>query len=350
VNGLYKNNSTKWNNIMTVRWGIAGLGNIAHRFAGDLTAHCQNGTLQAVAANDVQRAALFATQYQCSHSYGSYLELANDDSVDAVYVATINPLHRNVVELFLNHGKHVLVEKPAFTNIADWDAMAKLAKENHLLLAEAMKSVVFPAYQQLRQFIIDNHIEITTIEAAFGTANAYDLNNRLFDATLSGGATLDVGVYGLWLYVDLCHALNIDVPIPQVIIETDNHQSAVDEHVMFHFNPSQTNVITGKIGASITRDLPKCAVMTGPNITITIEEKWWNPRVINIVYCGESMQISTPEVSGGFDYQIEHVSQLILAKQCHSPILRGESSRKVLEIMETALVQHGFKHIAYPNI
>jgi predicted dehydrogenase len=335
---------------MTVKWGIAGLGNIAHRFASDLTAHCQNGNLQAVAANDIHRAALFATQYQCNHSYGSYLELANDDSVDAVYVATINPLHRSVVELFLHHGKHVLVEKPAFTNVADWDAMAKLAKENHLMLVEAMKSVAFPAYQQLRKFIIDNQIMITTVEAAFGTANTYDVNNRLFDATLSGGATLDVGVYGLWLYIDLCHALNIDVPVPQVVIETDNHDSKVDEHVIFHFNPSQTNVVDGKIGASITRNLSKHAIMTGPDITITIEEKWWNPRVIDVVYRGEMMQISTPEVSGGFDYQIEHVSQLILAKQYHSPILRGESSRKVIEIMETALVQHGFKHLAYPDI
>jgi predicted dehydrogenase len=334
---------------MTVRWGIAGLGNIAHRFASDLTLHCLHGHLHAVAAKDANRSKQFAAKYNGTQSYGSYLELANDPAVDAVYIATINPLHRQVVELFLRHGKHVLVEKPAFTNVADWDAMVKLANDNNILLAEAMKSVVFPAYQQLRQFIIDHHIEITAIEAAFGTANKYDKNSRLFNANLSGGATLDVGVYGLWLYVDICQALNIEVITPQVTIASDYGDSQVDEHVIFQFQASQSHPISGHIGASITRNLRKCALLTGPDVTITIQEKWWNPRVIDIVYRDHVIQLSTPERSSGFDYQIEHVSKLILSQQHHSPILRRETSRKVIELMETALVQHGFQSLAYPN-
>ncbi|MEI8641237.1 Gfo/Idh/MocA family oxidoreductase [Pseudoalteromonas sp. Hal099] len=48
--------------------------------------------------------------------------------VDVVYVATIHPCHKELVALFLAHNKHVFVEKPAFTNVKDWDEMLNLAK------------------------------------------------------------------------------------------------------------------------------------------------------------------------------------------------------------------------------
>ena len=122
-----------------VRWGIAGLGKIAHRFAADLTQNVDNACLYAVAARDEQRADAFAQQYQAEHAYSSYQAMAEDPNVDVVYIATIHPFHKSMVELLLNHGKHVLVEKPAFTNTQDWDDMKALADKQGLVLMEAMK-------------------------------------------------------------------------------------------------------------------------------------------------------------------------------------------------------------------
>lgn len=83
-----------------IRWAIAGLGKVAHRFAADLTQHANNDDLYAVAARDKGRASAFSKVYGCEVSYGSYCALAKDANVNVVYVATIHPLHKCLVELF----------------------------------------------------------------------------------------------------------------------------------------------------------------------------------------------------------------------------------------------------------
>ena len=143
-----------------IKWGIAGLGNIANRFATAVTEHCLHSELYAVAARDHSRAATFANKFGCHKAYGSYEEMANDPSVEAVYIATVHPYHQPLAELFLKNNKHVLVEKPAFTNLADWLKMKALAKQNGVMLLEAMKTVVFPAYRELQSFLVDNNIQI----------------------------------------------------------------------------------------------------------------------------------------------------------------------------------------------
>ena len=45
-------------------------------------------------------------------TYGSYQELAEDPDVDVVYVNAIHTTHKDMTVLMLQHGKHVLSEKP----------------------------------------------------------------------------------------------------------------------------------------------------------------------------------------------------------------------------------------------
>ncbi len=51
----------------------------------------------------------------------------NDPAVDAAVIATPAATHAGLVERFLNAGKHVLVEKPLTTNVADANRLAALA-------------------------------------------------------------------------------------------------------------------------------------------------------------------------------------------------------------------------------
>ncbi|MGB1281285.1 MAG: Gfo/Idh/MocA family oxidoreductase, partial [Vibrio cyclitrophicus] len=69
-----------------IKWGIAGLGNIANRFATALTEHCSHGELYAVSARDHSRATLFADKFGCDKAYGSYEAMAQDPDVQAVYI------------------------------------------------------------------------------------------------------------------------------------------------------------------------------------------------------------------------------------------------------------------------
>lgn len=68
--------------------------------------------------------------------YGSYEELCTDSEVDMVYVATIHLVHFDHIVLALNHGKHVLVEKPMTMNTKQTASVIELAKAKKLFLME----------------------------------------------------------------------------------------------------------------------------------------------------------------------------------------------------------------------
>ncbi|MBD1556286.1 Gfo/Idh/MocA family oxidoreductase [Vibrio sp. S9_S30] len=324
-----------------IKWGIAGLGNIAKRFATALTQHSDNAELYAVAARDSHRAQTFGEEYGCHTVYGSYEALAKDPNVQAIYVATVHPYHQPLTELFLSHNKHVLVEKPAFTNVADWLAMRALAQKQGVLLLEAMKTVAFPAYQALKHYLVENNIQLTSIEAGFGNEHDFDPDLFIFNHELAGGTTLDVGVYGLWLYCDLCDTLGVKVSSPFVKMSTSFEQSKVDEDALFTFD----GTISGVISASIVKNLPRAAVLKGRNVTITLHEKWWNPSHISIETQHDCFSIDQPIKGNGFEYEIEHFSQLLLDKKCESAVLKPHVTEQVLSIMEQSLEIAGYEHL-----
>lgn len=336
-----------------LRWGIAGAGKIAHRFASDLVQHAQYGVLHGVAARDPARAAQFAAecaalateqataQPMTIGSYGSYQTLAEDPQIEAVYIALIHPFHRPVAELMLRHGKHVLVEKPAFTSVADWDAMQQLAHANGLLLLEAMKSVAFPAYRQLVDLIQQQALPTQHLRAAFGGWHAADCGLPIFDPKTCGGATLDVGVYPLWLYADLCRQLGVDASTPLAELTAVSPDCPVDGVAVYH----SSGALRAELGSAIVADLPRHAELGGPGLAIHIAEKWWNPQHIQIDWQGQRQLIDAPIIGGGFQFEADHFAQLARAGALDSPILRQSVSRQVIGWMEQMLRSQGFGHL-----
>ena len=47
-----------------------------------------------------------------ARAVGDYEELAKSEDVDIVYVSNLHPAHKDTAVLMMNHGKHVLCEKP----------------------------------------------------------------------------------------------------------------------------------------------------------------------------------------------------------------------------------------------
>ena len=103
-----------------VRWGIAGAGNIANKFAKAIK-NVEGATLVAVASRSEERGKAFADKYDIENVFTSYEEMAESDKIDAVYVATAHPFHKSCSEIFLNAKKHVLCEKPAVLSETDFD-------------------------------------------------------------------------------------------------------------------------------------------------------------------------------------------------------------------------------------
>ena len=79
----------------SLRWGISAPGNIARGFAGDLQL-VDDATIAAVGSRRLATAQSFAAEFGAAAAYGSYDEVANDPSVDVVYVANPHAFHEPV--------------------------------------------------------------------------------------------------------------------------------------------------------------------------------------------------------------------------------------------------------------
>lgn len=90
------------------------------------------------ASRDGARARAFADELDGDGSYGSYAGALEDEEVDAAVVLTPPHRHRELVEAALEHGRDALVEKPAFPEPADFEAVREVARRTgrRVLVAE----------------------------------------------------------------------------------------------------------------------------------------------------------------------------------------------------------------------
>ena len=121
----------------TINWGIIGLGKIAHKFATDILT-VDGAKLYAVASRNQDKADDFAKKYNATKAFDSYEALVKDPNIDVVYIATPHALHKENTLLCLEHNIAVLCEKPFAMNVAEVQEMITKAKENNVLLMEAL--------------------------------------------------------------------------------------------------------------------------------------------------------------------------------------------------------------------
>jgi predicted dehydrogenase len=115
--------------------------------------------------------------------------------VDAVYVATHNGLHRELVVHALQAGKHVLCEKPLGRSADECREMVAAADAADRHLVEAFMYRHHPQIAEARRRVADGAIgEVTAVEASFHFHLARPDDVRL-RREWGGGALMDVGCY-----------------------------------------------------------------------------------------------------------------------------------------------------------
>ena len=183
-----------------VRWGIVGLGRIAKLFAEDLQL-VKDAELVAVASNSLERAEAFASTFGAQNYYDNYESLFQDELVDVVYVATLHHTHAAVSIAAMNHGKHVLCEKPVAINARETEEMVAASKANQVFFMEAFWSRFNPSIVKIKELVDAGEIgKLRYINAEF---TFYKLDDdpkaRSLNVDLAGGSLLDMGVYPIFL-------------------------------------------------------------------------------------------------------------------------------------------------------
>lgn len=312
-----------------VRWGILGCGGIAVRMARVLSGE-PDAQIIAVAARDLKRAEAFAKEYGAETAYGSYEELARDSRVDAVYIATIHPTHAAAIELCLRAGKAVLCEKPLTMSAEEAQRLFELAKQQGVLLVEAMWTRFLPAWQEARRLAADGVIgEVQSMDADFSGCVPFNSNGRLFDPAQGGGTLWDVGVY-------CCHvALHILGRDYQSVSAAGRRaDNGVDS-----FAAVTLAYPKGKV-ALLTCAWDRCGAVTariyGTDGWMELPEMFAAAE-LRLHVSGKETQTLTFPQEDGFVYEVREFHRLLRAGAVSSDVVPPEDTVAALRIIEQAL-------------
>ena len=123
-----------------VKYVLVGFGGIAENRVAKEGFACDRGRFkplkvaQLVGATDLNQSRQGAAEALGLKWYSTLEAVLCDKSVDGVYIATNNASHAKLAIAALKAGKHVIVEKPIATSVADAKAMNRLAKAKKLSL------------------------------------------------------------------------------------------------------------------------------------------------------------------------------------------------------------------------
>jgi len=135
-------------------------------------------------------------------------EIANDPTVDFVYVGLVDSVHHEYAKKFLDAGKNVIVEKPFTTSVAQAQDLIDAALSKKLFLFEAVTTLHQPNFFAIRDALKDIG-EIKFVQCNFSQySSRYDAYKEksvapAFDPKLFGGALMDVNIYNLNFVVGL---------------------------------------------------------------------------------------------------------------------------------------------------
>lgn len=177
-------------------WGIVGTGWIGGEMAQTLSD--KHGEIYSITSTNSKELKEFMKKYPVKKIYYSLDELLNDKEVDIIYIATPHHVHSDIIQKSLEAGKNVISEKAITVNNEELEELIQLAKDNELVLMEAMTVLHMPLWKTIKDEVDKGLVgTVKMIQVNFGSHKEYDINNRFFNPDLAGGALLDIGGYAI---------------------------------------------------------------------------------------------------------------------------------------------------------
>jgi len=181
-----------------IKWGIIGLGNMAQKFASSIQ-ETDNARLVALSSLNSKKLEIFSSNFNIEKKllFNNYQDLIKCDEIDAVYIATLNNTHLDLIKLCAENKKNILCEKPMSLNVKEAKIAANHIKKFNVMFFEA---IAYTSHIQTKTFVDlmnkNNIGPILSIDATFGfKVKKVNSKSRIFNKSLGGGAILDIGCY-----------------------------------------------------------------------------------------------------------------------------------------------------------
>lgn len=320
-----------------IKWGIIGPGKIAKKFAVALTL-AGGAKLQAVASRDGSKARSFAQEYGAPTHYDNYEALVKDPEIDAVYIATPHGFHFDHTILCLRHNKPVLCEKPMALYHEQVQRMVMAARDNQTFLMEAMWTRFTPTMNKVLSLIGEGRLgSIKYIRADFGFKGPYSPDNRLFNLSLGGGSLLDIGIYPLFLSLQILGAPDH--------IRASGHLASTGADESCQAILQYDTGSAGTIYSSFAAQTSISAEIAGTEGMIQLPTPWHKTETFTLLRPGEDPEVfQLPPMPNGFEFQIREVARCLENGWIESPMMSHEFSLLMSSTMDEIREQIGVKY------
>ncbi len=322
----------------TIRWGVIGAGGIATKFCDDLRLLPDHAVV-AVGSRTAGGADAFADRFGITRRHASYADLAADDEVDVVYVATPHPGHHDAAMLAIEAGKAVLVEKPFTMDADEARSLVEAARARGTFLMEAMWTRFLPHMVQVREVLASGRLgDIVLVTAEHGQWFPEDAEHRLFAPSLGGGALLDLGIY--------------PVSFASMVLGTPTRITAVSDPAFTGVDAQTSMVLRDDAGrhAVLTTTLgaasPNGAAISGTLARLEIDPVFYRPTSFSVVdRDGTTERVVVPHEGNGLRHQAAEVGRCLRAGLTESPILTLDETVAIMGTLDEVRRQIG---LTYP--
>jgi predicted dehydrogenase len=316
------------------RWGIIGLGNIAHQFAQDL-ALVEDAVITAIASRNLEKAEDFSKKYNVINAHVTYDAIFEDNQVDIIYIATPHDSHAELTIKALQNNKHVLCEKPLALNYKEALQMIEAAKKNNKFFMEAFWTRFNPSLQEALRRIKNNEIgEVKYINADFAFAVENLKGNRMTDLKLGGGTLMDIGVYPLFLAY-----LMLGIPT-EILAKSHFHNAGADIQtaMILQYNNAQAILHSSFVSSSNME-----ATISGTKGRINLNSQWFMAQSYALIKNDEKVTYELPTKGKGYTYEIEECHKCINEGKIESALWSHQNSLDLIKIVDAVKLQIGLE-------
>ncbi|MEK3890135.1 Gfo/Idh/MocA family protein [Bacillus sp. FSL K6-3431] len=297
--------------------------------------------LTAVYSRTEEKGHEFAGKYDVKNVFTDIEEMAKSDTIDAVYIASPNSLHAEQSIIFLENGKHVLCEKPIASNPTELASMINAAKENNVLLMEALKTTFLPGFAALQQNLHKIGQVRRYVASYCQYSSRYDAYRagtvlNAFNPTFSNGSLMDLGVYCVYpLVVLFGKPKNVKAIGTMLESGVDGGGSLILEYDQFEAVITHSKITNSYLPSEIQ----------GEEGSIIIE-KISTPEKVDIHYRnGTTEKVGKEMLHPSMYYEVEEFINLIKSGKYESSVNTYENSMTTVQIVAEARKQMG---LIYP--
>lgn len=251
------------------RIGIIGTGRIANRFVTE-AALVSGVNTQSVYNPHIKSTQLFANRWGID-AYEDLEEFYH--SLDIAYIASPHETHYEYIKQALEHGKHVLCEKPMCLLKKQSEELFELARKNNLVLFEGIKTAYCPGFTKLLGIACGGTIgAIKDVEACF--TKLEDDNNRELKDLKYGGSFTELGSYCL---LPILKIYGHDYESIQ--FETICDTCGIDIYTKVYLR-YPNGLATAKCGLGVKSEGK--LLISGTRGYITAEAPWWKTNYFEV--------------------------------------------------------------------